>query len=209
MSEFQLTGQSITNGPPLWILDNLLSKEECMGRIARANAMNDDNKGNRAWHAPGTGGKYSRVIMIDRSLADDLWNRVRKFLPEVIEGYKLVYLNDHFRFSRYRKGGVFHVHCDGKNYDNSRPDLIGEWSSESLLTLNIFLNTEGDTDYELVGGGTSFFNQDENFNLNLRTTVKAKAGRAVLFWAKQYHRGDVVDSGFKYLLRTDVMGIRS
>lgn len=206
--EASMVRQTIVSSAPeteLWVLKNLLSSNECTDLIHRANNMKDGN-GNKSWHQPGTGGKYSRVIMIDRKLSDDLWERIRTHLPESLNGYKLLYLNDHFRFSRYKKGGLFPVHCDGKNFDNSRPEITGEYSSESLLTLNIFLNSEEDDTYQLVGGGTSFYNQTSR-GLELRTCVKAKAGTAALFWANQYHCGDKVQSGYKYLLRTDVMGI--
>lgn len=202
-SKLKLRYKPIPGNHPLWVLDNLLHKEECAELIAKANNIVNDNKGNRSWHSPNTGGKYSRVIMIDRNLADDLWNRIRTLLPERINNYKLVYLNDHFRFSRYTAGEMFPVHRDGKNYDNRFPDMV----SESLLTLNIFLNTEGDTDYELAGGSTSFFNEANTSTLKLRKKVNAKAGRAALFWANQCHRGDIVIKGSKYLLRTDIMAI--
>jgi len=189
----------------LWVIDNLFSQAECTDLINRANQLQTDAKGNKSWHQPGTGGKYSRVIMIDPELTNVIWARIEPYLPKELElnGYKLLYLNSHFRFSRYRKDGIFPIHCDGKNYDNSRPDLTGGYSAESLLTLNIFLNSE--EDYDLVGGGTSFF--DEGLRLGL--TIKAQAGTAALFWADQYHRGDLVGEGFKYLLRTDVMAMRS
>jgi hypothetical protein len=189
----------------LWVMENLISQADCTNLINRANQLQTDTKGNKSWHQPGTGGQYSRVIMIDPKLANNIWTHIKPFLPKELNGYKLLYLNSHFRFSRYRKDGIFPLHCDGKNYDSSRPDLTAEYSAESLLTLNIFLNSEGD--YDLVGGGTSFFNRHED-GFRLRTTVKAQAGRAALFWADQYHRGDLVGEGFKYLLRTDVMGVK-
>jgi prolyl 4-hydroxylase len=196
----RLSGKSIQGTPELWILNNILSREECTDLITQCNTIRDDDKGNRSWHAPGTGGKYSRVIMINRELAEDIWSRIKPILPQTLHGYKLLYVNPYFRFSRYRKGGVFHTHKDGKNYDNSYPHLTGGFSAESLLTLNIFLNGEGEM--ELAGGGTTFFDD----KLNIRIPVRAKAGTASLFWADQYHCGDEVTEGFKYLLRTDVMG---
>jgi superfamily II RNA helicase len=182
-------------------LDHFLSDKECRNLLQRANTVINDDIGNRSWHLPETGGKYMRVLMIDRPLADNLWDRVKSSVPHIsgvaqYKGYKLLCLNDHFRFSRYNKGGYFPLHCDGKNYDNSRPEL-SEYSLESLFTLNIFLND----DFE--GGATDFFNDSE-----LRLSVKPQTGRAALFWADQYHQGNTVDIPYKYLLRTDVMGVR-
>ena len=197
----RLVGESIKGQHELFVIDNLLTPSECLELISKANNV-PSSAGSRPWHYPGTGGKYSRAIMVDPQLADDLWKRVKHYLPDTMRGYKLLYLNPHFRFSRYRKGGLFHTHCDGKNYDTSRSDV----STESLLTLNIFLNSEGDPLFDLKGGSTTFFDGQAS-NLTKRITVQAKAGTAALFWAEQYHRGDEVIDGYKYLLRTDVMGI--
>ena len=205
----KLSCSRVNGDHELWVLDNLLSSEECTNLIDKANQIKNDSKGNLAWHLRilnGNAGRYSRVIMIDPDLADYMWDKIKVLLPEKINGFKLLYVNDHFRFSRYHKGGYFEIHKDGKNYDKSRPELSNGRQTESLLTLNIFLNSEGE--YNLVGGGTSFFDEKRKNNMKLRTTVNAKAGRAALFWAHQYHKGDIVESGCKYLLRTDVMGIK-
>ena len=77
------------------------------------------------------------------------------------------------------------------------------------MTLNIFLNDD------FGEGGTDFFervrtqNEDGSYNLDfkLRYRVEPKAGRGALFYAKQLHRGNVVGNDYKYLIRTDVMGI--
>ena len=66
----------------------------------------------------------------------------------------------------------------------------------SCLTLNIFLND----DFE--GGETDFLFDDKQ---TLRFSAKPKAGRAMLFYSQQYHRGNKVTKGEKYLLRTDIM----
>jgi hypothetical protein len=204
----RLTGEKIKGTHELYVLHNLLTTAECIELINKANTletMHTHHHGsNRSWHQPGTGGKYSRAIMIDQQFADELWLRIKHYLPETMHGYRLLYLNSHFRFSRYRKGGMFHTHCDGKNYDTSRPDVAPQ--TESLLTLNIFLNSEGDPLFDLEGGGTTFYEGTAS-SLSERITVPAKAGTGALFWAEQYHRGDEVLEGYKYLLRTDVMGV--
>ena len=214
----RLVGESIVGQHELYVLHNLLTPAECIELINKANTVeqlepqHDEHRhrySNRAWHQPGTGGKYSRAIMIDQQLADDLWLRVKHYLTDkaghlCMHGYKLLYLNPHFRFSRYKKGGMFHTHCDGKNYDTSRPDIAPQ--TESLLTLNIFLNSEGDPLFNLRGGGTTFYEGTAS-SLSKRITVPAVAGTGALFWAEQYHRGDEVEEGYKYLLRTDVMGV--
>lgn len=120
-------------------------------------------------------------------------------------GYRLLYLNSHFRFSKYMPGGFFPIHMDGTNYDNDRPEMTGEHSAVSVCTLNIFINDN------FEGGETEFFYTKHEDGIELpgprRIVVEPVAGRASLFYAKQYHQGCTVKSSHKYLLRTDVMGV--
>ena len=202
----QTTKIDIPGEHSLILLNDLLSKEECRKLIDIANNMEDDDK-NKSWHkSSDTGGHYMCVIMVDDNLAQDLWKRIKKFLPSTYNRYKLVYLNNYFRFSKYKEHGVFPIHCDGTNYDGNHLELTSNCISESLFTLNIFLNDdESETEPLLTGGETDFFNEN-NEGLSLRYSVKPKTGRAALFWSNQYHRGNIVEDGCKYLLRTDVMG---
>jgi prolyl 4-hydroxylase len=186
----------------LKVLDNLFTKNECNNFIMKANNIVTEGK-NKAWHYPDTGGNYMRVIMVDRALAINIWDRLKlaNCLPDKYGSWKLLYINDYFRFSRYRTGGKFPIHTDGQNYDVGRPDITNE-ATISLFTLNIFLNDDFD------GGETDFF-EPALSNAKLRYSVKPKAGKAALFWYNQLHRGNEVKSidSFKYLLRTDVMGV--
>ena len=177
-------------------IDDIFTKEECQTLIDRANV--------EGWHNPETGGGYMRSIIVDKKLADNLFSKLKCHIPETYLGYDLLYINDHFRFSRYNVGGVFPVHKDGTNYDASRVDEYDGYSAESIFTLNIFLND----DFE--GGETDFFEQDKDDvgKIKLRFTAVPKTGRGALFYAKQYHRGNKVLSPYKYLIRTDIMGIR-
>lgn len=190
----------------LWLIEHLLTPAECKELIIKANSITNTGD-NRSWHPPATGGYYMRVIMVDRVLADELWSRIKNILPKTLSRdgreYSILYINDHFRFSRYIPGGRFNIHNDGVNFDNGRPELTGGKEARSLFTLNIFLNSDEEP-YNLSGGGTTFYNGTLN-NPIKRVTLKPKPGRAALFWAKQPHEGNLVKSGYKYLLRTDVM----
>ncbi len=185
----------IQNGLPLTIIDNLLSPEECKTLINRADHVKDKD-GNRGWHMADTGGLYMRVVMIDPTLADTLFQRIKAFLPETYKGFKILYLNSHFRFSKYAAGGHFPLHRDGTNLDKDRLETYGE--TQSMFTLNIFLNDD------FLGGETEFFSQKRG-QFSSRYIAKPKAGRAALFYANQLHRGNTVQTPYKYLLRTDVM----
>lgn len=173
----------LVDQPFLVIIKNLFTAEECEKLIGRANSL--------GWHAPNTGGHYDRALLIDPELAQKLWTEIQPICPPtyVVNGlvYKSMYLNDHFRFSRYQEGGDFPIHLDGNNVDSQ--------NFRSMFTLNIFLNDD------LQGGGTAFYHND----LSPRLTVQPKRGTGALFYAKQYHQGNAVEQGVKYLLRTDVM----
>jgi predicted 2-oxoglutarate/Fe(II)-dependent dioxygenase YbiX len=183
---------------PLWQLDEFLNREECDGLIAKAHGTQTSvDTGNKAWHPADTGGGYLRVVMWDHALAAQLWERVQTVLPARHGNYNLLCLNPCFRFSRYNEGGNFPLHCDGKNYHNGDDGV----SMESLFTLNIFLNDD------FKGGETDFFSKRGGKGV-LRHRVMPKTGRAALFWSDQPHRGNTVTCPYKYLLRTDVMGVR-
>ena len=108
----------------LCVIDNLLSPDECKNLIHRCNTVKN-NDGNLSWHHPKTGGKYMRAIIIDQQMADELFSRIISLLPETYNRHKLLYLNSHFRFSRYNTGGQFPMHRDGTNYDNDRHEEFG------------------------------------------------------------------------------------
>lgn len=177
--------------PLLIEIDDLFTRAECIELIQRANAVINDDQGNRAWHYATTGGKYHRVIMKDYKLADVLWEKIKPLLPAEYNGHRFVYVNPVFRFSRYAPGGRFSIHTDGQNMDHGpHGDTI------SLFTLNIFLNDN------FKGGSTTFFRNDR---ATVRHVVTPRVGRAALFDHNQYHQGDQVTEGHKFLIRTDVM----
>lgn len=195
---------------PLWVLDAVLTPEECVEFIALANATKDDADGSRAWHVPDNNpGIYMRATRVDPAIADRLWDRIRPVLPARYNGYRLTHVNRYIRFSWYRNGGRFPIHRDGKKYEVAGPD---KWAAETLFTLNIFLNAG------FEGGQTDFFGEGKPQGgrlpgpAKLRISVEPKPGRAALFWAEQLHRGNVVRptaaAEFKYLMRTDVFGVR-
>lgn len=199
----------IKKGELLFYLEDLLSKEECEMLIYKAETMKDDNYGNRSWHAPGTGGRYLRVIMMDQNIADILWSHIKHIVPQEYDGYKTLYINPCLRYSRYEKGGLFPIHYDGDNYDRSHSSIKNEqYATRSLFTLNIFLNDETGPVFKLEQGGATDFIMEKDSVRKVRYSAQPKAGSATLFWAKQLHRGNRVISGRKYLLRTDVMGIK-
>jgi hypothetical protein len=53
---------------------------------------------------------------------------------------------------------------------------------------------------DFTGGATRFFHPD----LTARLSVQPERGSALVFVHRQLHEGSAVDSGRKYVLRTDV-----
>jgi hypothetical protein len=133
----------------------------------------------------------ARLMVDDLALADSLWDRLRPFIPPTVEGWRVVGLNERFRYYRYDPGQKFAQHFDGSfERDN------GE---RSQLTCLVYLN-EG-----FEGGETKFYGDDREVP---RVTVTPALGMALVFAHRQLHEGAPVVAGRKYVLRTDVMYAR-
>lgn len=128
-----------------------------------------------------------RVMVDDIALAERLFERARPFLPERMGEWRLLGFNERFRFYRYDPGQTFRPHSDGSYYRSN-----GE---ESFLTFMAYLN-DG---YE--GGTTEFYSS----NGQGMASIAPSAGMALVFIHDLCHEGAVVQSGRKYVLRTDVM----
>lgn len=126
----------------------------------------------------------SRLMIDDTSLAGNLWTRAREWVPNPWRNRAPIGLNERFRFYRYEPGQTFAKHYDG--------EFRRENGEVSEFTFLIYLNDD------FVGGNTSFFKPS-------RFTVAPKAGSLLLFQHQQLHSGDIVESGIKYVLRSDVM----
>lgn len=123
----------------------------------------------------------TRVMINDHVRAGQLWQRSIDYIPLVLGNCVAVGINERFRFYRYDVGQQFDWHYDGAF---ERP--TGE---RSRLTFMIYLNE----DFE--GGQTSFEN----------AVVVPKTGLALFFVHQIRHKGQPVQRGQKYVLRTDVM----
>lgn len=204
----KLSVTTIKGKDSLMVIDNLLTRDECNNLIKLANSIKNDKNGNRAWHDADTGGDYRRVVMINKELASIFWDRIKSFMPDQYRGYKLLYINHYFRYSRYKPGGEFKIHRDGQKKDFDHMELTNGHAGLTLFTLNIFLN-DNESEIPLSKGGhTDFFNEIDG-HIELRHSTKPKAGRAALFWFDQLHKGNVVEDGTKYLLRTDIIGVKN
>jgi prolyl 4-hydroxylase len=163
----------------LTVINNLLTENECdyfINLIDNCKNTKNIDRGNYA--------NYNKLDWINSVFANILYKRICNYLPND-NNYKCC--NKYFRIAKYDVGGEFKLHKDGINQDSN--------GNRSYLTLNIFLNDN------FEGGETDFYYDNKEF----RYSVKPKKGTAALFYSQQYHCGNKVISGNKYLLRTDVM----
>jgi hypothetical protein len=126
----------------------------------------------------------TRVMYDDVELAAHLWNRLEPFAVPSWNFRKPVGLNERFRFYRYTPGQQFAPHYDGCFRRNDR--------ERSEFTFMVYLNDD------FSGGETAFFEPEI-------IQVAPQTGMALLFHHPQLHAGTMVESGTKYVLRSDVM----
>lgn len=125
-----------------------------------------------------------RLMWDSPETADILWQRIQPWVINPWRHRRAIGLNERLRFYKYEPGQAFAPHFDGRYRRNE--------FEKSDFTFLVYLND----DFE--GGGTRFF-QPQTFR------VVPKAGSALLFHHPQLHEGEVVESGVKYVLRSDVM----
>lgn len=168
-----------THEPLLWTVQNVYTPEECAEIIADIERSTPTLATNNPMYRD-----QDRVMRDDPEVAADLFRRLRPHLPEAIGAFRLVGLNERFRYYRYREGQQFTAHMD-------------HWyrPTETRITLHTVLLYFND-DFE--GGETRFMEQ-------LDSTVVPKPGLAAIFQHKMRHEGCVVRRGTKYAARTDVI----
>ncbi|UJR17950.1 hypothetical protein I4U23_004849 [Adineta vaga] len=169
------------------LINHLITDLECQHYI---------NESERAGYTPLNGYQTSyrsndRVTIVSSSLADLLFKRLSSYFPDTIlhhsEQWQPIGLNEVFRFCRYGPGGVFGAHRDSHFSRSS--------NERSFITINIYLNK---TD----GGCTRFLDPKSE---EVIFACQPEAGKALVFRHNEYHDGDILQSGQKYLMRTDLM----
>jgi prolyl 4-hydroxylase len=182
-----LDGDSIDGGAPIaFTVPGVLDADACAEVIARIDALGPEV-------APiSTGAGFvmrpdirnnTRVIFDDVPLAARLFSRVLPRLPPSLCGMAPVGANERFRCYRYAPGQKFAAHYDGAFVRNAH--------EQSVLTFMVYLNES------FTGGHTAFLDFD--------VTAVPRTGSALLFQHRVLHEGCTVDSGVKYVLRSDVM----
>ncbi|MFK7768373.1 MAG: 2OG-Fe(II) oxygenase [Mariniblastus sp.] len=173
--------------PYILKIHELLSPSECAELIQRIEDL--DPKTATINSAGGTKVNLDvrnndRVIFDDQALADDLLKRIDEDAPREIFGRELVGVNERFRCYRYQAGMRFAPHADGSFVRNE--------SERSYYSFLVYLNAG------FEGGNTTFMTNPE-------ISIEPEVGMGLLFQHPIIHEGSVVNSGIKYVARTDLM----
>lgn len=107
--------------------------------------------------------------------------------PRIVDGLRYVGVGSHFRFYRYRPGQYFKPHRDGAYQDGQK---------ESLVTALFYLNDADGGETVLMPYGLR--------QAWAHRPILPRAGDALLFEHRVWHEGRPVNSGEKYVLRTDL-----
>lgn len=197
----------------LMLLTNLFTAAECERLIAASESY---GFGRTAYPKQYRGN--TRLITVDQSLTDAIWQRLKPLMPAELEvrqrhmddysdddqaptRWNAVGLNECWRLAKYVPGDRF-----GKHMDQS---FVRDPDEVSMFTVNVYMNGG------FEGGATRFYCREENDRPRLGRdadpdlVVRPEAGLAAIFrqppGAALLHDGEALGSGVKYLFRTDVM----
>lgn len=162
----------------------LIDKTEKKGYMKLKDNYNENDRNN------------TRMSMEDTEISKTLWSRIKELIPlktitNNSDEWFLCGLNPLYRFCKYEPGQYFKMHLDG-SYQSA-------YNIKSWLTCNIYLNDN------FEGGNTNFYDE----NKKLIYELKPETGLVLLFIHDTFHEGAELKSGLKYLMRTDVMYIRT
>jgi hypothetical protein len=183
------------DGEQVFVIHDFLTPEECAEYIRATEAV-----GYAAAPITTAGGfvmapevRNNERVMIDNfEWATKLWERARPFVPSPYLGHPAIGLNERFRFYRYDPGHTFRPHTDGHFARNDE---------RSQFTFMVYLSGGCE------GGETVLYIVDDGLTLpdGAEIRVKPEPGKALVFFHYLLHEGAPVQSGRKYVLRTDVM----
>jgi prolyl 4-hydroxylase len=192
--DWNIEFNTLIDGKEIFLVQNFLNQEECK-RIIQAS----EGFGYGKTMYPKSYRGNLRLITTDTSLAQSLWTRLEKIVPPVVEEnghqWRPIGLNEVWRLSKYLPGDRFKSHVDACFQRRS--------DEKSMFTVNVYLNGID----EFTGGSTRFY--DDHEEKKVEATIQPSCGLCVLFRqphaASYLHDGEEVQSGVKYLLRSDVM----
>lgn len=181
MNLVELRGQSV------FLIEEFLSPEECGEMIRLAETIGFVEAPINTRSGPQMRKDIrnnTRILHEDPNLGQQLFERARPYLVQSWFFRKPIGFNERFRFYKYQPGQRFAPHFDGY-FDRGN-------GQRSEFTFLIYLNEA------FQGGSTRFFEPE-------LIDVQPRTGTALVFHHPQLHEGAVIESGTKYVLRTDVM----
>lgn len=184
----------------IWLVRGLFSEQECKALLAEA-----EGHGFGTTHYPKAYRGNLRLTTTDAAFADTVWQRLKsvvpremKFAPGDDHEWEACGLNECWRLAKYHPGDRFMGHCDA-NFTRR----MGV--EESMITVNIYMNDgfEGGSTRFYLGGVAPSADRVPTYS------VKPETGLCLLFrqppGKSYYHDGEELQSGLKYLFRSDVM----
>lgn len=192
-----------------FVLENMLSREECAFFVAKSEAIGFKSSG-----YPSQIRVCARISVNAPALAAKLFERAEPFLSEpivvarggerprgvpddVLPGtWRPIGLNEVIRICRYTKGGFFLPHFD---YGFERT-----MQERSLQTFMFYLNDDFD------GAPTTFYDDTQEHyvrpdDAKALERVRVPAGGVLVFKSQVTHDGGLLRTGKKYIMRTEVM----
>jgi WD40 repeat protein len=142
-----------------------------------------------------------RLVIDNDTLAARLFAKVHPYLPETIEvdsaipaeqgRWALRELNSRLRFCKYSAHQYFHRHLDGVHYRSE--------TRQSKLTFMIYLNSAT----EFAGGRTLFYRTKDTDEV--WASYVPQQGDLIVFDHNIWHEGEELQSGEKFVLRSDIV----
>lgn len=185
-----ITRETVSQRQDLFLLHDFLSAEESSAWIERGEAHGFEKatiNGPRGPVMAADVRNNDRWIFDDPKLAADWWARASGHLPGAYGLWRAIGFNERFRMYRYGPGQYFAPHYDG-SFQRTRDE-------SSWLTFLVYLNAD------FAGGETRFSLASEPDTV----CIAPRTGSALVFIHERLHEGAPLQSGLKYVLRTDVM----
>src|SRR5689334_12730465 len=108
-----LRQEFLTDRDDLFVVHDFLTPEECAGYTALSESTGYEDAPIMSYGGPVMRKDIrnnDRVILDDVRLAEAIWERLRPFMPERVQFWLPVGLNERFRFYRYDPGQQFDWH---------------------------------------------------------------------------------------------------
>lgn len=192
-------------GEDAFVLYNVFSKDECNRIISGAEKIGFDK-------LEGYDLKYRnnlRLVTESPKILDEFERRINPYIQKsvhidenttTIHKHRALYgeweysaINTHLRICKYNPNNHFSKHYDSGYH----PDPT---SNRTIKTCMLYLNSE------FEGGCTRFFNEKKlsSGEDELFFSLKPEAGMCVIFNQNILHDGELVTTGLKYMMRTDI-----